>query len=496
MLILPIAQENSTVRRVPWVTAGLIALNFLALVTLSAAGDGREAFRQRLTEFLHYLGSHPYLSPPPEIRQRLGSEFERDLEEARQEWHQSGGVVNEEETAEEQARLDDLARQAVTALKLQPAQRLGFVPGEPRLPAVFTSMFVHAGWLHLLGNMLFLFLTAPFVEDVFGRPVFAALYLLSGAAAVCAHVAKDAASLAPLVGASGAVAGVMGAFLVRLAAARIQFLVLPVPLLWMVRFKVFLPAFVVLPLWLVQQVWYAHAFPDAPVAFWAHVGGFVFGALGALVIKVTDLEARWINPAIEKETTLAQDPSLERALEARLRGDLPTARRELRAALGRAPDNVDALRESYELALAESEAAELGRVLPRLLEQYQRMGEDQLAHDLAYDRRWAEMGTLPSRAHLAVASFFERANDGREALNQYEKVVESAPAEASAVRALVRMGAILQRGGDPKGARRAYEAARAHPACVDAWPAVVDRALGEVAGGPGKVFRPVVPRQS
>jgi membrane associated rhomboid family serine protease len=481
MLFLPIAQENSTVRRVPWVTGAIIALNLLALIAASMTGDGHEAVRARLSEFLHYLVAHPYLSPAPEVTRRLGGEFESDLEEARRQWQAQGGAVREDEVAEEQTRLNDLARQALSAIERVPIQRMGFLPGKPRLPAVLTSMFMHAGWLHLLGNMLFLFLSGPFVEDIFGRPVFAALYLLSGAAAIAAHMAKDPTSLVPLVGASGAVAGVMGAFLVRLSTARIQFLVLPFPLLWMLRFKVFLPAFVVLPFWFAEQAWYAHANPEAPVAFWAHVGGFLFGAAAALVIKLTDLEARWINPGIEKEITLARDPALEKALEARLSGDLRTARRELRAALARAPDDVDALNESYELALAESSAPEVGRVLPRLLEQYQRMGENQLVHQLAYDPRWGEVGPLHPRAHLAVAALFERLNDGSEALKHYGKVIQAAPGDVSMVRAWVRMGLILQRGGDTNGARQAYEAARAHPACVDPWPGVIDRAFEEIS---------------
>ena len=498
MLFIPIAQEDSTVRRTPWVTLAIIALNFASLIAIAMAGDGREAFRERLFAFLRYLEARPYLSPPPEISTRLGPEFERDLEQARQSWREGGGHVEEGVAAEEQSQLDELAREAVAALERQPTRRFGFVPGDPRLPTVLTSLFVNAGWMHLLGNMLFLFLTGPFVEDLFGRPIFTGLYLLSGVAAILAHTARDGASLVPLVGASGAVAGVMGAFLVRLSTARIQFLVLPIPVLWMLRFKVFLPAFVVLPLWLAEQLVYGHAFPEAPVAFRAHVGGFVFGAAVALVVRLTDLEARWINPAIEKETTLAQDPALERALEARLRGDLAAARRELRAALSRAPDSIDALREGYELALAEASAEQLGRILPRLLERYQQMGETQLAHDLAYDARWNEVGTLPARAHLTIAGVLERAGDAREALVHYEKVAASS-ADASAVRALVRMGALLRRGGDIKASRMAYEEASHHPACVDPWPGIIDRELAGLATGrapAGSGLLPVVRRQS
>lgn len=478
MLVIPIGQENSTVRRVPWVTMVLIALNFLVLVALSMANDGHEATNARMREFFRYLATHPYLVPPPEITSRLGPEFEKDLEEARTEWRKSGRSPGGAD--EEQAVLDDLGRQAVAALRRQPAQRLGFIPAEPRLANVLTSMFVHGGWMHLLGNMLFLFLSAPFVEDFYGRPLFTALYLLSGAAAVAAHAGRDPHSLIPLIGASGAVAGVMGAFLVRLARARIEFLVLPIPILWMLRFKVFLPAFVVLPMWFLEQAWFANTHADEGIAFQAHVGGFVFGVLAALLIKATDLEARWINPGIEKEITLDQDPSLEKALEARLAGDFAAARRELRAAQGRAPDSVDVLRESYELALAEGNLPEMGRALPRLLDQYQRLRENELAHDLAYDARWSEVGAMPPRAHLALANFFERAGDGREAIRHYETIVESAPSDPAAVRALTRIGAILHKGGDLRGARRAYESAREHPACAEPWPGVIDRALAEI----------------
>jgi hypothetical protein len=113
------------------------------------------------------------------------------------------------------------------------------------------------------------------------------------------------------------------------------------------------------------------------------------------------------------------------------------------------------------------------------------MAEHQLVHQLAYDPRWSEVGPLGPRAHLAIAAVFERLNDGGLALEHYGKVVELAPADVSIVRALVRMGLVLQRAGDAKGARQAYESARAHPACIDPWPGVIDRALAEISVGSG-----------
>src|SRR5207253_315943 len=110
-----------------------------------------------------------------------------------------------------------------------------------------TSMFVHSGWLHLIGNMLFFFAAGPFLEDVYGRVLFTLLYFLSGFAAIGAHVWQNPGSLAPVVGASGAVAGVLGAFLIRFARSKIQFLWLPIPLVFWWRYRVFIPAFLFLP---------------------------------------------------------------------------------------------------------------------------------------------------------------------------------------------------------------------------------------------------------
>ena len=129
-------------------------------------------------------------------------------------------------------------------------------------------------------------MTGPFVEDVFGRGVFAVLYFLSGFAALATHVAKFPHSEVPLIGASGAIAGVMGAFLVRYARRKIHMLYLPLFPLPRPRFTFGVPAFVIAPLWFGEQFWYAHrAGEESGVAFWAHVGGFLFGAVFALAVR-------------------------------------------------------------------------------------------------------------------------------------------------------------------------------------------------------------------
>src|SRR5262249_10589269 len=154
------------------------------------------------------------------------------------------------------------------------------VPARPSLLTLLTAMFMHAGWLHLLGNMLFLYVSGPYLEEAYGKAVFTVGYLLSGAAATAGHALADPQGTVPLVGASGAIAAVMGMMLVRLAASKIRFLFLPIVFLPQLRIHLSLPALLVLPLWALEQLAYAARTPSGGggVAWWAHVAGFVFGA--------------------------------------------------------------------------------------------------------------------------------------------------------------------------------------------------------------------------
>ncbi len=180
----------------------------------------------------------------------------------------------------------------------------------------------------------------------------------------------------------------------------------------------------VLPLWLLEQVWYARIAPEAGVAWWAHIGGFAFGLIAAVLLKVFAVEENWLDPGIEKQIGITQNPGLERAMEARLAGDLVTAKRELQAVLRAEPDNVDAWRESYEAAIEARNASDTGRTGERLLGLLQRQKEDDLANELAYDPRWRELSGVPFRLWMAAAACLERAGDARAALDSYAAVIE------------------------------------------------------------------------
>ncbi len=145
--------------------------------------------------------------------------------------------------------------------------------------ALFTSMFLHGSWMHLIGNMWFLWIFGNNIEDSMGRLRFLVFYLLTGLAAAGTHVLVEPASTVPMVGASGAISGIMGAYLVLYPHARVLTLV---PFVVFIR-MMHIPAWVMLGYWfLIQAVSAAVTQSQAGgggVAFWAHVGGFVAGVI-------------------------------------------------------------------------------------------------------------------------------------------------------------------------------------------------------------------------
>jgi membrane associated rhomboid family serine protease len=160
----------------------------------------------------------------------------------------------------------------------------GLVPADFSLPTLFTSMFLHGGFTHVGGNMLFLWIFGDNVEDRMGHGRFLAFYLLCGAAAALAQTLMQPASLVPMVGASGAVAGVMGAYFVLDPHSRIVTLVF--------FYFIEVPAILFLGLWFFMQfvsgVGSIAATSDVAaggIAFWAHVAGFAAGVAGVFFFR-------------------------------------------------------------------------------------------------------------------------------------------------------------------------------------------------------------------
>jgi membrane associated rhomboid family serine protease len=166
--------------------------------------------------------------------------------------------------------------------------RFGLVPAHLALPTVLTSMFLHGGWLHVIGNMWCLWIFGDNVEDRMGHARFLVFYLLCGALAGFGQVVVQPGSHVPTVGASGAIAGVMGAYLVLYPRSRILTLI---PIFIFIQI-VEIPAVYFLVFWFVIQFFSgvgslatSSGEPAGGVAFWAHVAGFLSGMLGVLLFR-------------------------------------------------------------------------------------------------------------------------------------------------------------------------------------------------------------------
>lgn len=150
---------------------------------------------------------------------------------------------------------------------------------------IFTSMFLHGGWLHIIGNMWYLWIFGNNVEDSVGHFRFIVFYLLCGIAAAAAQVAISPDSTVPMIGASGAISGVLGGYLLLFPRARVLVL-FPIWIFWRVFY---VPAMLMLVLWFGMQLLSGLAVlrvdVNGGVAFWAHVGGFVAGMLLIPIFK-------------------------------------------------------------------------------------------------------------------------------------------------------------------------------------------------------------------
>ena len=448
-MLIPIGHEEQRVARLPWVTILFVAANVVVfLLTLPVVNQQAAETHQRLQEILRFAIEHPYLQLPEELAHFVPA-------------RRPPADLSAEVIAEEQARLDRLWSDFQTTTSLSVYRRYGYIPAEPRLLALFTSMFMHAGWLHLLGNMLFLWLSGGSLEDRWGRIFYLILYLVSGGVATLMHAAMAPHSHIPLVGASGAIAGLMGAFLVRLATTRIRFLY------WLLFFRGTFeaPAYVMLPLWLLQQFAMARTGTEGGVAVWAHIGGFAFGALVAILVRLTDLEEKVLAPAVKKKTTWTASDRLTAALGKLDQGNVDGAILDLEALLKATPDDIEARTSLIDAHSRKGDQAAAGRESALLVGAYLKARDMAGAMAAAREHKQAHPDVpLPVRDQLALAVDCEKRQDYQEAAARYQDAIATGSDDPLAPRALVGYGRLLLRVfKEPAEALEVLERARAHP---------------------------------
>ena len=470
MILLPIGHERQTVQRLPWVTFTIIAICVIAyLYTGVIAGGDDTKLNAKLDAFFKYYTEHPYLEMPPEMGQFLTAEDHETVAALQESVDRT--LLDPDAVKEEQAEINQLALDALDALNSNPLRRWGYVPNDPHVFNIITCLFLHEGFWHLFGNMLFLFLAGCALEDLWGRPLYLGFYLMSGIAATITHDLRFASSAVPIIGASGAIAGLMGAFLIRLAKTRIKFFYF----FWFFTIKMGTfeaPAFVVLPLWFLQQITYATLTQEsAGVAFWAHIGGFVFGTLFAVGMNAMMIEEKYIAPSIEKKVSLVQNPLFLSAISLSERGEYPQALVQLQKVVRMEPNHLDAYMEMRTIYEKLEDSAGYSAVTGGILDIALRSKDSEMVlTNLEQYKRSSLKKPLPAKTLLGLAGFFEESQDEHGAAFQYDELTRNHPNDPLAMKAYSKLARLcIERLNDRERGEAAFWAAFDHPLANNEW---------------------------
>lgn len=231
MLLIPLKHENMEGRRWPIITFALIALNFIAfLATHSTIQKQEPELAEVRTQVLLLAAMHPELKMPDDVQQFV-DDFARSNPEA---WKQASSQFRDiidsseartrlmDDPRELQSTMDSFAQHYHEVVESSIILNYAFVPAHPKPISYITSMFLHTGWIHLIGNMWFLWLAGFILEDNWGRIIYPIFYVLSGIGASFVHASMYPHSIKACLGASGAVAALMGAFLIRFPKLKID----------------------------------------------------------------------------------------------------------------------------------------------------------------------------------------------------------------------------------------------------------------------------------
>lgn len=457
--LLPLGVGEGRIR-IP-VVAGLIALLCVGafLPTWVLADDPLN--RDQLGQAVRYWGEHPWLELDRTfVRRTLGKQAVEKLDQLRRE-HEAElkrAAPPSDVLEVQQAELDRLVARAMA--RETPLRRFALVP-ERRFaqPGWLTAMFLHFGWLHLLGNLFFLWLAAPLLEDAWGRGIFAGVYLASGLTASLAHYLIDPSSTIPMAGASGAIAGLMGAFAVRFPTRRIAVGYFFWVVIAIRRGIWHWPAWFAALLWFADQAWDYLRGETGGVAVGAHLGGFAFGAVVSLAMKVAGLDRAFVTTD-EGETDLRQrhvSKDVEAARAALEQRDVEQARTLLEAAVAAHPTDSDA-----RMLLASLELATPGRTESANKHFVRALIEACTASPIHGAELWHEHGLrfgnqvlTPQQAQklATVVAASPEPNVAQSALKLFERAADAPglPGQRAGLEAARRL---LRDANDPNGARR------------------------------------------
>jgi len=468
-MLIPIKHENMTARRWPVVTLALIAINTAVfLFTMSAIDDEAPALGEVKTHILILAALHPELKMQPQSQNLVDSFKQSHPDQWKHVQSPYRDIIDPydakikmmEDPSKLQDEMDALNSQYVKLSATSLSEQYAFVPAHPNPISYLTANFLHGGWLHLIGNMWFLWLAGFVLEDVWGRWLYSVFYLVAGAAAMQFYAWTNPGSITPTLGASGAVAALMGAFLVRFPKMKIE-----MAWLFMFRLRRFkAAAYWLLPLWLGTEIFYGSLFGSSSgVAHWAHVGGFLFGALAALALQYSGLEHK-ANKAIEEKVSWSADPELEQAGSMMEHGQLEDALTILKNHVTAKPMAVDSWNMLRQIYTRQNNTPAYLEATLKTCSLHLKAHEIEAAFQDYADFIDGGGDKLPAPLWLEICKAAEELQDFERALSEYEQLVAAHPAERQALTAQLAAARVcLKKLNRPQEALRLYKAAATSP---------------------------------
>jgi membrane associated rhomboid family serine protease len=498
-MLIPLRHENMQGRRWPVITFGIIALNVIAFLGTHGTID-REG--PQLGEVkLHLLllaATHPELKVPEKAQEfvtyiqtknaAMWKEAKNPNRDVLDAW--DARLRLQEDPEKLQQEMDSLGASYVEMNSRSILSNYAYIPAHPRLVSLITANFLHGGWLHIIGNMWFLWLAGAVLEDTWGRMIYPAFYLIAGVLALQVHAMANAGSFTPTIGASGAIAGLMGAFLVRFPTTKIE-----MGYLFFYRFYRFkMAAYWLLPVWLLTEIFYGSVFGQySGTAHWAHVGGFVFGALIAVGVRKTGLE-QIAEKGIQEKVSWVSHPLLAQASEHMEKGELDPAAASLQKLLVEKPDSIDAHRMLQRIHWQKNDLPAHRDALAKVLGLEIKANDHEGALQTYQDFRNAGGDNLPASLRLEFCRLLETQPDVSRAAEEYLELARACPAEKQALLAQMAAGRIyLKRLNRPQDALRLYEAAQASSIPHADWQATIDRGIAEAKKAMQPQASPVSP---
>src|SRR5258708_6318006 len=451
-MLIPLRHENMAGRRWPVISIAIIAINVLAFLGTHWQIEAEKSERSEIRAHIVLVaGMHPELRMDPDAQEfvtrfrkenpavwsRVTSQ-NRDVVDA---WDAKIRLV--EDPVELQREMDSLAGQYAELEHNSILERYAFIPSHPQPISYVTANFLHGGWLHIIGNMWFFWLFGAHPEDTWGRIMYPIFYFLSGAMALQFYAWANPGSIVPTLGASGAVAALMGAFLVRYPKTKIE-------MLWLFGFgfrsyRFHARAYWLLPLWLLMEIFSGAIFGSSSgVAHWAHVAGFVFGALAAVGFSYSGL-AHVANQAIAAKVTWTAEPAIVQATERMDQGNLDEAIAILQTHTAGSSASIDAWTLLSQLYWRKNDIPKYHEAIIKLCQMHLKAQN--------VDAAWQDFGEylnsggerMPASTWLELCRAAEGQQNFERAVQEYDKLARAYPNERQSLLALMAAGRLSQK---------------------------------------------------